>query len=688
MKTINRDCIKLLAILFCAVLAFGCKKNDVGENKEDLGEDSPVAIRLSVGNPSYVMTTKAAVEEWNESDLHVFGMKRARGTVVGQNVYDFDDVTTNIVDYKTTALSGTTAVLEVFSDEVNRVPFYYTDGYVYDFYGYHLGNATATDKTVSGDVWTYKITFDGSDDLMYATTDKADDIRKSGNASATVSDVYSSWAARRSIQPTLNFKHALARFNFIVKGKGNKFSDVIITGVDVKSVNTGVLTVVGPQIGFEPAEGVAMATLSLKDADGTDLDEVEVEENTSNNHLGGNGACLMAAPDMEMVEVILHMKHKTNGTVLDDYKFVAKASEVVLKDEGGNKVDVTAFEAGKSYNFIINVYGPEEIIVTAELAEWISGGDFIFDPDEDFAPGEGGSGDSGDDGNEDEEDVVELPEGVESTFSVPSGGGNVEIPIRTNQDSYEVKIPSDVDWISVVETKAIRNGAVVLNIKENKTSSSRSATVTISASNCKIEVGIHQDAAEVEDDVISVTEVKLSAASLELFEGDTQTLTATVNPSNASNKNVTWTSDNPSVAAVNNGVVTAVSAGTATITVTTVDGSKTATCTVTVNAKVYPVSSVSLDKTSATLTEGETVTLSATVNPSNASNKNVTWTSDNPSVAAVNNGVVTAVSAGTATITVTTVDGSKTATCTVTVNAKQNEGNENVGTNPGNGQFQ
>ena len=136
-----------------------------------------------------------------------------------------------------------------------------------------------------------------------------------------------------------------------------------------------------------------------------------------------------------------------------------------------------------------------------------------------------------------------------------------------------------------------------------------------------------------------------------------------MSPDNATNKSVTWTSSDSSVASVVDGKVTAIKAGKATITVKTDDGGKTATCEITVNAKVYPVTSVSLDKSSATLTEGDEITLIATVNPDNATNKNVTWTSSDPSVASVSNGKVTALKAGKATIIVKTDDGGKTATC-------------------------
>ena len=169
---------------------------------------------------------------------------------------------------------------------------------------------------------------------------------------------------------------------------------------------------------------------------------------------------------------------------------------------------------------------------------------------------------------------------------------------------------------------------------------------------------------------IAVTSVTLDSTSMSLVEAESQRLTATVSPSNAENKTVIWTSSNSSVASVKDGVVTAMKAGNAAITVKTDDGGKTATCKVTVKAKVYPVKSVSLNKTSYELTEGDEFTLGATVKPDNATNKNVTWSSSNTSVASVKEGVVTAMKAGNATITVKTDDGGKTATCEVTVNAK------------------
>lgn len=182
--------------------------------------------------------------------------------------------------------------------------------------------------------------------------------------------------------------------------------------------------------------------------------------------------------------------------------------------------------------------------------------------------------------------------------------------------------------------------------------------------------GAGEAVGSVKIDVTKVDRVTLEPNTLTLEKGEKETLTATVAPTNATNKGVTWSSSNPEVATVDNGVVTAVSAGEAIITVTTEDGAKTATCKVTVNApQTVPVTGVTLTKTELTLAEGGSEKLTATVEPANATNQTVTWSSNNEQVATVADGTVTAVKAGTATIMVTTADGSKTAACEVTVNA-------------------
>ena len=161
------------------------------------------------------------------------------------------------------------------------------------------------------------------------------------------------------------------------------------------------------------------------------------------------------------------------------------------------------------------------------------------------------------------------------------------------------------------------------------------------------------------------TSISLNSSSLTKEVGNASTITATIYPSNATDKTVIWLTSNPKVATVSGGKVTAVATGTATITAVTNNG-KTATCTVTVTNPTVEVTGITLNKTSTTIIKGNSETLTATITPSNATNKTVTWTTSNSSIATVSNGKVTAVAAGTATITAKSNNG-KTATCTVTV---------------------
>ena len=225
----------------------------------------------------------------------------------------------------------------------------------------------------------------------------------------------------------------------------------------------------------------------------------------------------------------------------------------------------------------------------------------------------------------------------------------------TNATNKNVTWSSDHEAIATVDQNgtvtARRGGQATITV--TTADGSKTATCTVRV---KIQIGE------------PVQSVGLNKTELALEVNGTEKLEAIVEPSDATNKNVTWSSSNPEVATVDNGVVTAVSAGEAIITVTTEDGAKTATCKVTVNApQTVPVTGVTLDKAELTLEKGSTGTLTATVEPTDATNKDVTWTSDNPEVATVEGGKVTAVSEGTAAITAKA--GEQTATCIVKVTA-------------------
>ena len=192
-----------------------------------------------------------------------------------------------------------------------------------------------------------------------------------------------------------------------------------------------------------------------------------------------------------------------------------------------------------------------------------------------------------------------------------------------------------------------------------------SATITADASGktatCEVTV------------TVPVSSVSLSQSSLALIKGESATLTATVNPSDATNKTVTWSSSNIYVARVTNGLVEAVAGGSAVITARA--GGEQATCSVTVTV---PVGSISLDITSATLKQNETIQLTASVGPNDATDKTVTWSSSNSSFVTVDDtGKVHALAEGSAVITAKA--GDKTATCSITV-SKNTSGGGHEGT--------
>ena len=173
-----------------------------------------------------------------------------------------------------------------------------------------------------------------------------------------------------------------------------------------------------------------------------------------------------------------------------------------------------------------------------------------------------------------------------------------------------------------------------------------------------------------EESFVKAESVSISPAKVTLTAGEHTELTATVAPNNATSKYFKWASSDAKVASVDNfGRVVALSPGSTTITVTTDDDGFKATSEIIVNPK--PVQSVSFDKAEITVYENETATLVAIVNPSDATDQSVTWSTSDKDIATVDkNGVVTGQATGEAVVTATTTDGGKTASCKVKVEAR------------------
>ena len=164
----------------------------------------------------------------------------------------------------------------------------------------------------------------------------------------------------------------------------------------------------------------------------------------------------------------------------------------------------------------------------------------------------------------------------------------------------------------------------------------------------------------------AVTGVTIEPSEAELLAGYLMQLTTTVLPENATNKNVIYSVDDESILSVDqNGKVAGLSAGTATVTVTTEDGGFTASAEITVPAQV---TGVRISPKSAFIGLGRTIQLTASITPSNAANKNLSWSvSDETIISVDGQGTVTGLSGGTATVTVTTEDGGFSDSAEITV---------------------
>lgn len=180
--------------------------------------------------------------------------------------------------------------------------------------------------------------------------------------------------------------------------------------------------------------------------------------------------------------------------------------------------------------------------------------------------------------------------------------------------------------------------------------------------------GLEPDGGEI----INVEEVQLAPANLDMCIGEMSSLNTVVLPSNASNKKVSFESSNTNVVSVGaNGQLVAQGVGSAVVTVTTDDGGFTATCDVTVSDCQVHVTGVDLVEETFSVFENESGQLTVNVLPGNATNKSVTWSTSNASIATVSStGMISAIVEGNAVIYATTVDGGFIDSCLVTVNKK------------------
>ena len=231
-----------------------------------------------------------------------------------------------------------------------------------------------------------------------------------------------------------------------------------------------------------------------------------------------------------------------------------------------------------------------------------------------------------------------------------------------NTETLSVTIVPDnandksVTWTSSKpEIATVENGMV-------KALSTGETVVTVVSADGKVSADCH-----VKVITPAITDVEFDVSSMELVVGSSDTVKVSTQPEGIAADQLVWTSDKTEVATVENGIVKALSVGKATITASTEDGQ--VSDSLEVNVVPVWVTGIVLSDGNISLVTGQSKTVRATVSPENATDKNVSWVSSDSSVATVNNGTITGVSAGTAVISALSADRRASKTCTVTVTA-------------------
>ena len=304
---------------------------------------------------------------------------------------------------------------------------------------------------------------------------------------------------------------------------------------------------------------------------------------------------------------------------------------------------------------------------------WAIDGKIIHDAKGNPVPAKGPKGDPGAPGQPGEPGKPGAPgqpgePGAPGQPGEPGAPGQPGQPgitpqLRVDADgNWEVSLDNGTSWQSVLDVNGQKVKARAATADLQITEDEESVTIVYNGKTFVLPKA---------PQAVPAAGIRLTKTSAELDEGETLELFYKLEPSDATTQGVVWASDNTDVATVDeDGLVTAVKAGTATITVS-VKGQPEikATCTITVKSSSIAVTKLTLSESSAEVSVGKTLTLSCTIEPSNATNKELIWSSSDETIATVDaQGVVTGVKAGTVTITVASKsDPSVKATCTVTV---------------------
>lgn len=369
---------------------------------------------------------------------------------------------------------------------------------------------------------------------------------------------------------------------------------------------------------------------------------------------------------------------KVEGLVKSANESISSLQKLIDAQSKNKSVrDYRKLEDGTGYVLVMSD-GEEIVVRSGKMPQigmieedgvlyWAIDGKIIHDAKGNPVPAKGPKGDPGEPGQPGEPGEPGQP-GEPGEPGQPGADGTdgvdgITPQLRVDADGYwEVSLDNGTTWQSVLDVNGQKVKARATTADLQITEDEESVTIVYNGKTFVLPKA---------PKAIPATGIRLTKTTAELDEGETLELFYKLEPSDATTQGVVWASDNTDVATVDkDGLVTAVKAGTATITVS-VKGQPEikATCTITVKSSSIAVTKLTLSESSAEVSIGKTLTLSCTIEPSNATNKELIWSSSDETIATVDaQGVVTGVKAGTVTITVASKSNpSVKAICTVTV---------------------
>ena len=358
-------------------MAASCQKQS---NPAPVEDNSPVAVTFGVNAPSIEVTktkSNGSLDEWGAQDLYIYSFARSTSDFTTEPFIDNVKVSAPAAGLKEdiTPKHMVGGVEESF--------YYKVDNTTFDFYGYYVDDAATAEPVVAADVISVPVTINGAQDIMLAKASQINDVK---GTAVDPSRAYSAYSARKGIKPVLKFEHQLARFNFfVVAGSASTTesgNEVSVTSISINETNVeGTLNIVGAKRGLVPAEPAVADDLYLRDEGVETLAPVipnaYVPERNNPKKVGES---IMVIPNETSYSLMYELKQEG----VTDPVSPAKPITLNIADFGEQAIADGAFLAGKQYNVTLTVYGLEKVVITAELAEWVDGGDYGYDPDEDW----------------------------------------------------------------------------------------------------------------------------------------------------------------------------------------------------------------------------------------------------------------------------------------------------------------